>query len=495
MKRLIIIFLAVILFVGCDDKRNINIVDANDNNIYPNGYLLYIHSEPAFVEGVDYNYLVEINGGEDKTTDIDINCITHDIKNEELVQISLNGKRVLYTSQYYSDASKIYDVYDVILKKVIQNIKITNSNQTNILSFSPLLDRYLSRENNTIYIVDNKNNKTKLNISDKLKTYNIIWSPDSKKIAYIMKQDKENYIITYDVNLQKEISKIHLGEGNALLTQWSIKNNILYNYELNGYMVNPDGKNKKDLGKYIFYPTLSPDGKYLAYSRPGTFQYIDSLFDIEEYSRLKQNGIYIRDMNKNIDTKLPNKYSSEVELDQVPISWISKVNHIDYSEYTSKKNGSLILSYSSAIQASSYLKNNAYEYDAGLAMDGDDGTAWVEGANGNGFGEWLKLSFTEIQDNWDSKEIDRAITGISMINGYSKSSDVYYQNNRIKKIKIEFSDGSSIIRELKDGVLGLQKIDFTKTIITKYVKITVLETYKGKKFNDTCISEIRVFDN
>lgn len=123
-------------------------------------------------------------------------------------------------------------------------------------------------------------------------------------------------------------------------------------------------------------------------------------------------------------------------------------------------------------------------YTSTLLQDGKLDTAWAEVAKENGIGEWIKFH----------SSIDQDISGIEIINGYSKSNSTYTENNRVKRLRVEFSDRSSLEKELKDNaMLDLQKVEFGKTVKTKYIKITILDVYRGSKYQDTCISEIRVF--
>ena len=62
-------------------------------------------------------------------------------------------------------------------------------------------------------------------------------------------------------------------------------------------------------------------------------------------------------------------------------------------------------------------------------------------------------------------------------------------NNRVKKLKIIFSDERYQIADLKD-VNNFQRILIDRDSPTKFIKLEILEVYKGSKFNDTCISEI-----
>ncbi|EQA71184.1 hypothetical protein LEP1GSC059_1250 [Leptospira noguchii serovar Panama str. CZ214] len=107
-------------------------------------------------------------------------------------------------------------------------------------------------------------------------------------------------------------------------------------------------------------------------------------------------------------------------------------------------------------------------------------------------------------------------------NGYGKSEETYYNNNRIKKAKLKIYEagmregaggGRSYIpkapsliavKELEfNEKLGLQIFDLDFDLKGRYgVKgfselgmfyvFEIVEVYKGKKYNDTCISELDV---
>ncbi|MCX7749767.1 MAG: stalk domain-containing protein [Clostridia bacterium] len=125
------------------------------------------------------------------------------------------------------------------------------------------------------------------------------------------------------------------------------------------------------------------------------------------------------------------------------------------------------------------------DYIAAYATDWDVKTAWVEGKKGDGVGEWISIQGKE------SGLLE--VSGIKIINGYAKSENLYKANNRVKKVKIEFSDGSSMEKEVKDSLMDYQRLEFGKIIKTKFVKITILEVYNGTKYEDTCISGIKFF--
>lgn len=123
-------------------------------------------------------------------------------------------------------------------------------------------------------------------------------------------------------------------------------------------------------------------------------------------------------------------------------------------------------------------------YTPERAFDFNRETAWVEGVAGDGIGECITVQ----------SEHEQPLAGIEILNGFAKSRQTYFNNNRVKKILIEFSDGPSITAELEDDSnMELQVIEFGREIRTSSLKLTVLEIYPGEKYEDTCISEIRIF--
>ena len=119
-------------------------------------------------------------------------------------------------------------------------------------------------------------------------------------------------------------------------------------------------------------------------------------------------------------------------------------------------------------------------YKPSNLIDDDKATAWVEGVEGSGIGEWVMFQNDE----------EALISSIALTNGFTKSADLYDKNNRVKDIKIEFSNGEAINVQLSDGITDLQEITLENPILTDYVKFTIMDTYPGSNYDDTCISEI-----
>ena len=134
------------------------------------------------------------------------------------------------------------------------------------------------------------------------------------------------------------------------------------------------------------------------------------------------------------------------------------------------------------VSASSYLKEKSIQHIPERLIDQDTTTAWVEGVSGTGEGEFVCF---ELDGSY-------TINGIKIWNGYQKSEDLYYKNARPQKLEVEVSDGTSERLKLQDNVDGSQTFYFDGRI-TSYVKISILSTYKGSKYEDTVMSEIELF--
>ena len=137
----------------------------------------------------------------------------------------------------------------------------------------------------------------------------------------------------------------------------------------------------------------------------------------------------------------------------------------------------------SSILAPVYSDNTKYSYYANNVLDGNLSTCWCEGKENNGENEYITLRANSKQQ---LKEID-------IYNGLYKDEELFYKNCRVKKCRIEFSDGTSMETTL-DGEYKNQpcKIRLDNFVETDFIKITILSTYSGNKYSDTCISEIEV---
>ena len=111
-------------------------------------------------------------------------------------------------------------------------------------------------------------------------------------------------------------------------------------------------------------------------------------------------------------------------------------------------------------------------------------TSWMAKEAGGGIGEWIEFASRE----------EKEVSGVDIKNGYEDNKKLYPEYNRVKRVRVELSDGSTFERKLQDDQwYQMHNIDFGRKIRTSYVKITVLEVYKGSRYDDTYISEVRVY--
>ncbi len=116
-------------------------------------------------------------------------------------------------------------------------------------------------------------------------------------------------------------------------------------------------------------------------------------------------------------------------------------------------------------------------YVPGNAIDGSRRTAWIEGADGQGLGEWLRFDF--------GREIN--LHRIVILPGYFKSAEIWKQNNRIASATLQFSNGTSKAVNFPDQ-MEKQAIDLG-SVRTRWVRLEIKEIYAGSD-PDTAISEV-----
>jgi F5/8 type C domain-containing protein len=116
-------------------------------------------------------------------------------------------------------------------------------------------------------------------------------------------------------------------------------------------------------------------------------------------------------------------------------------------------------------------------YDAANAIDGNKRTAWIEGVDGAGIGEWLRFDF--------GREI--ILHRVFILPGYFKSPQIWAQNNRIAGATLQFSDGSSNHFTFPDR-MERQTLD-VGAIKTRWVRLVIDNVFSGTD-PDTAISEV-----
>jgi hypothetical protein len=122
-----------------------------------------------------------------------------------------------------------------------------------------------------------------------------------------------------------------------------------------------------------------------------------------------------------------------------------------------------------AVQTNTYVPENA--------VDNNKKTAWIEGVDGPGVGEWLRFDF--------GREIN--LHRIVILPGYFKSQQIWAQNNRLAAATLQFSDGSSQRFTFTDR-MERQTLD-VGAIKTRWVRLVIDDVYTGTD-PDTAVSEV-----
>jgi hypothetical protein len=136
-----------------------------------------------------------------------------------------------------------------------------------------------------------------------------------------------------------------------------------------------------------------------------------------------------------------------------------------------------------ATVSSSALKGTAIaSFQATNLVDGDPTTPWQEGANGAGLGEWVRFEFTQPLE----------LARLEILNGYQKDDERFVGNPRVRLVMVEYSSGATQLVELSD-VRDPQIINPTSEAV-EWVKLAIVSVYPGDKWEDTALSEVRIYE-
>lgn len=154
------------------------------------------------------------------------------------------------------------------------------------------------------------------------------------------------------------------------------------------------------------------------------------------------------------------------------------------------------------VNVSSTLQG-APDYAVGNLFDMDMTTAWVEGASGDGTGEWINIEFDDV-----------SVYSIGIVNGYIKNETTYRENARIRKVELEIvidEDGPYYNKWSEDRIEVIELPDLSWEEIEnghfgsyfeelyfdggggegmESIRIKVLEVYPGTVYDDLCVTEL-----
>ncbi len=148
-----------------------------------------------------------------------------------------------------------------------------------------------------------------------------------------------------------------------------------------------------------------------------------------------------------------------------------------------------------SVDATSELSpSDGKSYSGANLVDGDYKTAWVEGVSGVGIGESVTLHLDKTQP----------VYGIVICNGYTADYDLYSKNGTLASVKVDFGNGK-VVEENVGGYgseylegdylaeMNLNKIELDEPVMTDEITVTITSANVGSKYDDTCVSEIRVY--
>ncbi len=142
------------------------------------------------------------------------------------------------------------------------------------------------------------------------------------------------------------------------------------------------------------------------------------------------------------------------------------------------------------VEASSFLWTdwNRFQqnYHPLYAADDDPKTAWVEGVDSSGAGQWIRFHVSEMKGATKLRLSIRA--------GYQKSTRLFKANARPRQVTVILKpSGKSVQAQLEDRE-GWQEIIATQAAgPLDGVELHVDSVYEGTKYTDLTISDVRIF--
>ncbi|KZE82294.1 hypothetical protein AV545_07230 [Paenibacillus jamilae] len=366
-----------------------------------------------------------------------------------LDRFSDDGRRIALCRESTELNYLVIKIFDLSTTKKLYEFKVPNRDYA---IMSPDLRKCVYTDDDAVFYYMNRGQKTKAlgRLNDGHYLHFPVFSPEGSQFALV---DRKHNILIYDLSKKKQIQQIKLGIDGIQIEQWLYNDSLLLSsYDLDkAYLLNNRTGEKRLLMKATNSPVVTSDNHRVAY--------LNSKGEMQQ---------------RDIQTGLPIKYSNvfhRIGYNVSPTQWIQTTT--DLMKYRKSIPAQKIV-------ASSTLPDQAgNSYAARNIMDGDASTAWCEGVKGDGIGEWIKIDFGSMQE----------LKGFELINGLAKSSKAFQANNRVKRMKLEFSNGQTMM--IDNDFISNQFLD--NPIYTSFVKITIEAVERGSKYHDTCMSEIRFF--
>jgi hypothetical protein len=151
------------------------------------------------------------------------------------------------------------------------------------------------------------------------------------------------------------------------------------------------------------------------------------------------------------------------------------------SSSTSTSLAVVMLRPTAATSSSALKPTTTNNFRAPNLVDSDLTTAWIEGAEGTGAGEWVKFAFST----------PVTLARIDVANGNQKDEKHFTGDIRVKTVQLEYSSGSTQLVDLLD-TQDLQSIKTLRERID-WIKVTIVSVYPGYTWEDAALSEVRLY--
>jgi hypothetical protein len=221
--------------------------------------------------------------------------------------------------------------------------------------------------------------------------------------------------------------------------------------------------------------SVNPDEVKIRGGKPGRFQHSDKdtwTWDFVDFKPTFSDDIAIE---------------TSPEIKSYPSTQGQGADHVDGGRYSSTGDHWQFELTDFKVTASSSLKGDQYKPDNVNKWSGevDPNSCWAEGVTGNGEGEWLELNAT----------VPVLLDTLEITNGLATSDALFRANNRIKKIDLSVNGAEPVAVQLPDQMDPFKiKLPESKDVV-RTIRLTIREVYPGTKYQDTCITRIRLFRN
>ncbi|MFR4897024.1 MAG: discoidin domain-containing protein [Blautia hansenii] len=134
-------------------------------------------------------------------------------------------------------------------------------------------------------------------------------------------------------------------------------------------------------------------------------------------------------------------------------------------------------------EENSVKQSDSYDYSAKSAIDGDTASSWQENEDGSGEGKGIKLTL----------DGNHKIRYIVLYLGNWRSDELWDYNSRPKELTIQVGE-----TQKKDVKFSDEKkkfcLSFDEPVDASFVSLYIKSVYEGSRWQDTCISEIELYE-